>query len=136
MLWCWWYLSKDNIIMSIGDQQQIRKNHLVVKTMVGIKQTNNSQTRSSWFIIITIIILIIISIITLIIMFDMTSCIIMMIIIVTGLIILTCTMTNMSSMPMPRQRKGSIECIGVYGKPRSELKKMMISRDKGWPSNY
>ena len=30
-------------------------------------------------------------------------------------------MTNMSSMPMPRQRKGNIECIGVYGKPRSEL---------------
>ena len=33
----------------------------------------------------------------------------------------TWTMTNMSSMPMPRQRKGNIECIGVYGKPRSEL---------------
>ena len=33
-------------------------------------------------------------------------------------------MTNMSSMPIPRQSSGSAGCIGVQGKPRRELRLM------------
>ena len=30
-------------------------------------------------------------------------------------------MTNISSIPIPRQMKGKTACIGVYGKPKREL---------------
>ena len=40
-------------------------------------------------------------------------------------------MTNMSSIPIPRQRKGRMACRGVKGKPRAELREGRLRWEEG-----